>query len=126
MGSSDNSEFKVISGNRRLVAIQNFGWKKVECEKILIQEDEVLTYLIHHNKQRIKTSREQLNEIGVLMEQYKIGQGKRTDTTSVSPNRSSRTRDVVGEIIGISGGTIHYSYGWCWIRNKYRDESFSC
>ena len=102
-----DEEFQVISGNRRLVAIQNLGWKKVECEKITLPEDEVLTYLIHHNKQRIKTCREQLNEIKVLMDQYEIGQGKRTDiSTSVSPNRSSRTRDVVGEIIGISGGTI--------------------
>ena len=54
-------EFQVISGNRRLVAIQNLGWKKVECEKVTLPEDEVLTYIIHHNKQRIKTCREQLN-----------------------------------------------------------------
>ena len=89
-----NDEFQVISGNRRLVAIQNLGWKNVDCEKVTLPEDEVLTYLIHHNKQRIKTCREQLNEIGVLMEQYKIGQGKRTDIlTSDNPHRSSRTRD---------------------------------
>lgn len=102
-----DDEFQVISGNRRLVAIQNLGWKKVDCEKVSLPEDEVLTYLIHHNKQRIKTCREQLNEIGVLMDQYKIGQGKRTDiSTSDNPHRSSRTRDVVGEIIGISGYQI--------------------
>ena len=59
-------------------------------------EDEVLTYLIHHNKQRIKTCREQLNEIKVLMDQYKIGQGKRTDiSTSENPHRSSRTREMI-------------------------------
>ena len=55
-----DDEFQVISGNRRLVAIQNLGWKKVECEKVTLPKDEVLTYLIHHNKQRIKTCREQL------------------------------------------------------------------
>ena len=77
-----DEEFQVISGNRRLVAIQNLGWKKVECEKVTLPEDEVLTYLIHHNKQRIKTCREQLNEIKVLMDQYKIGQGKRTDIST--------------------------------------------
>ena len=27
-----DDEFKVISGNRRLVAIQNLGWKKVEFD----------------------------------------------------------------------------------------------
>ena len=102
-----DDEFQVISGNRRLVAIQNLGWKKVECEKVSLPEDEVLTYLIHHNKQRIKTCREQLNEIGVLMEQYKIGQGKRTDiSTSDNPHRSPRTRDIVGDMIGLSGFQI--------------------
>ena len=30
-----------------------------------------------NNKQRVKTSRELLNEIKVLIEEYKIGQGKR-------------------------------------------------
>jgi len=28
-----DDEFQVISGNRRLVDIQNLGWKKVECER---------------------------------------------------------------------------------------------
>ena len=98
-----DDDFQVISGNRRLVAIQNLGWKKVECEKVTLPEDEVLTYLIHHNKQRIKTCREQLNEKKVLMDQYKIGQGKRTDIStcgnpSTSPN--NKTRDVVGEMNG--------------------------
>lgn len=37
------------------------------------------------------------------MEQHKVGQGKRHDLTSVNPNRSKRTRDVVGEMIGVSG-----------------------
>ena len=101
-----DDEFQVISGNRRLVAIQNLGWKKVECEKVTLPEDEVLTYLIHHNKQRIKTCREQLNEVKVLMPQYEVGQGKRTDITSVRTNRSSRTRDIVADIVRMSGSQI--------------------
>ena len=41
------------------------------------------------------------------MDQYKIGQGKRTDiSTSDNPHRSSRTRDVVGEMVGMSGYQI--------------------
>ena len=102
-----DDEFKVISGNRRLVAIQNLGWKKVECEKVTLPKDEVLTYLIHHNKQRIKTCREQLNEVKVLMEQYEVGQGKRTDiSTCVRANTGKKTIDVVGEMIGLSGSQI--------------------
>jgi hypothetical protein len=97
-----DDDFHVISGNKILVAIQNLGWKKVECEKVTLPEDEILTYLIHNNKQRIKTCREQLNEINVLMEQYEIGQGKRTDvSTCVRTNTGKKTRDVVGDMIGL-------------------------
>ena len=95
--------FQVISGHRRLVAIQNLGWDEVKCEQVSLSSDEVITHIIHHNKQRVKTCRELLNEAKVLMEQHKVGQGKRNDLTSVNPNRSKRTRDVVGEMIGVSG-----------------------
>ena len=43
------------------------------------------------------------------MEQYKIGQGKRTDIlTCENTNTSSKmkTRDVVGEMVGMSGMQI--------------------
>lgn len=97
---------QVISGHRRLESVKRLGWKEVECEQIKISETEIIKRIIHHNKQRVKTSRELLNEIKVLIEEYKIGQGKRTDRTSVSPNQSLRTRDIVSEMIGVSGGTI--------------------
>jgi hypothetical protein len=42
------------------------------------------------------------------MEQYKIGQGKRNDLTCVNENTSSKkkTRDVVAEMVGMSGVQI--------------------
>ena len=41
------------------------------------------------------------------MEQYEIGQGKRTDiSTCVRANTGKKTRDVVGEMIGLSGSQI--------------------
>ena len=97
---------QVISGNRRFVAVKNLGWKKVECQKVSIPKDEILTYIIHHNKQRVKTCRERLNESKVLMKFHSIGQGKRNDITSVNANRGSTTRDEVGKIIGMSGVQI--------------------
>jgi len=102
-----DADFRVISGNRRFVAVKNLGWKKVECKKVSVPKDEVLSYIIAHNKQRVKTCRERLNEAKVLMKLHSIGQGTRTDIlTSVNANRSSTTRDVVGEIIGMSGVQI--------------------
>jgi len=102
-----DEDYQVISGNRRFAAIKNLGWKKVECLKVSIPKDEILTYIIHHNKQRVKTCRERLNEAKVLMKLHSIGQGKRNDIlTSVNANRSSTTRDEVGKIIGMSGVQI--------------------
>ena len=46
--------FQVISGHRRLVSIQNLGWDEVECEQVSLSSDEVITHIIHHNKQRLK------------------------------------------------------------------------
>ena len=102
-----DADYQVISGNRRFVAIKNLGWKKVECKKVSVPKDEVLNYIIAHNKQRVKTCRERLNEAKVLMKLHSIGQGTRTDIlTSVNANRSSTTRDEVGKIIGMSGVQI--------------------
>ena len=70
---------QVISGNRRFVAVKNLGWEEVECQRVSIPTKDILTYIIHHNKQRVKTCREILNEAKVLMKMHKIGQGKRND-----------------------------------------------
>ncbi|HAD36687.1 MAG TPA: hypothetical protein DCF72_07080, partial [Gammaproteobacteria bacterium] len=43
---------RVISGNRRLVAIQQLGIKTVEVEKVKVSNQEVGKLLVHHNKQR--------------------------------------------------------------------------
>ena len=41
---------RVISGNRRLVAIQQLGIKTVEVEKVKVSNQEVGKLLVHHNK----------------------------------------------------------------------------
>ena len=43
---------RVISGNRRLVAIQQLGIKTVEVEKVKVSNQEVGKLLVHHNKQK--------------------------------------------------------------------------
>ena len=102
-----DKDFQVISGNRRLKAIQNLGWDKVDCEKVSIPADEIHSYLIHHNKQRVKSWRELLIKAKVLMKIHKIGQGKTNDIlTSVNANRSWTTRDYVAEMIDMSGVNV--------------------
>ena len=46
-----NQSFQVISGNRRLAAIQKLGWKEVDVDQIKTDADEELDLLIHYNKQ---------------------------------------------------------------------------
>ena len=94
---------RVISGNRRLVAIQQLGIKTVEVEKVKVSNQEVGKLLVHHNKQRAKTHRELLNEYHLLKRYYSVGQGRRTDlkSTSVRPNKSS-SRDQISQELGLS------------------------
>lgn len=97
---------QVVSGNRRLESVKRLGWKSVECERVEIDPHEVGSYLIHYNKQRVKSCRELLNEVSVLLPLYHKGKGKRTDLTSVPENIGSSARDIVGEEIGISSSQI--------------------
>jgi DNA modification methylase len=101
-----DQDHQVISGNRRLESIIRLGWKQVDCDQITVEPDDVESYLIHYNKQRVKTCRELLNEVGILLPQYAVGKGKRTDLTSVPENTGGRARDKIADIIGVSSGQI--------------------
>lgn len=90
---------QVISGNRRLAAIQMLGWKQVQVKLVSVAPDDAAVLIVNHNKQRVKTNREILNEYRVLFTSYSKGQGSRSDLvdldeTSVRSNRGS-ARDKV-------------------------------
>ncbi len=57
---------QVISGNRRLAAIKQLGWKSVEVEVVDLADEDVVTILNHHKKYRTKKMREILNEYEAL------------------------------------------------------------
>ena len=98
---------QVISGNRRLCAIQQLSWKKVDVEKVKVSKKDIPNLLIHHNKQRIKACREILNEYHLLEKHYRIGSGKRTDlSTSVCTNICLTTRDIFSGKIGFSSSLL--------------------
>jgi len=101
-----NQKFQVISGNRRFVAIQKLEWNEVEVEQRTISEKDEEFLLVHYNKQRVKSFKELLNEYKVLKKYYGIGQGKRTDLTSVHPNKGLNGRDKVSELIGIPSSKL--------------------
>jgi site-specific DNA-methyltransferase (adenine-specific) len=102
-----NQHYQVISGNRRLVAIKKLNLNSVNVEKVKVSKKDVAFLLIHHNKQRVKSCREILNEYHLLEKQYKKGQGRRTDLpTSVCTNRGLTTRDIVSGKLGVSSSRL--------------------
>jgi ParB/RepB/Spo0J family partition protein len=101
-----NQQYQLISGHRRIEAVRRLGWDEVDVEVIeTASEDEEKSLLVHFNKQRVKTSREIINEAETLRPLYAVGQGKRSDLTSVRPNKSSG-RDALAEAVGVSSSQL--------------------
>ncbi len=101
-----NTNHQVISGNRRLKALLTLGIKDVPVVIKDIPESDVHLYIISHNSQRVKTSRELLNEIKYLSQSISKGQGFRSDLTSDNIDGSGDTRKVISSKLGISEGNI--------------------
>jgi hypothetical protein len=98
---------QVISGNRRLSAIRELGWNQVEVEVVDIPEEDVVGILIHHNKQRVKSTREILNEYFALEKIHGIGQGHRTDLDTFGKStKGDVARDIIAEKIGLSSSQM--------------------
>lgn len=104
-----NENFVIISGVRRFLALKQLNVKEVEVEiKKLDEVDELIT-LIEFNRQRVKTSREQLNEIKYLKELWGKRRGRKTKEESLENKEGSikvDTRKQISETIGISAGNI--------------------
>jgi DNA modification methylase len=101
-----NQNLKIISGHRRVEAVRVLGWDKVDVDVIeTSSEDEEKSLLIHYNKQRVKSCREIINEAEILSPLYAVGQGKRSDLTSVPRNKSSG-RDALAETVGVSSSQL--------------------
>ena len=79
---------QAVSGNRWSEAIKRLGWKSVECDRVEMSLDDAGSYLIHYNKQRVKTCRELLNEVKIVLPHYELGRGKASDLISVPENTS--------------------------------------
>jgi DNA modification methylase/ParB-like chromosome segregation protein Spo0J len=91
-----DQDFQVISGNRRFESVTRLGWKEIDVHQIHVKKgDEVLT-LIHFNRQRIKTTQEQLNEYFQL-ELYHKKKGV---------DKGKRIRSIVSDEIKVTDGQL--------------------
>lgn len=86
---------QVVSGNRRFESIRRLGWKKVEVNKINVKKGDEVLFLIHFNKQRVKSITELLSEYDHLKKYYKS-----------QSNKVKNVREVVAEDIKISDGQL--------------------
>ena len=65
----------IVSGHRRLAAMKNLGW--LECDVRFVEPENIIIALIEHNRHRIKTASDILNEARYLGEELKklVGRG---------------------------------------------------
>ncbi len=86
---------QVVSGNRRFEAVKRLGWTKVEVNKIDVKLGQEVMFLIHFNKQRVKSITELIAEYDHLKKYYKTQE-----------NRVKNVREVVADDIKVSDGTL--------------------
>jgi ParB/RepB/Spo0J family partition protein len=101
-----NRNNQILSGHRRFEAIKILEWDKVEVEVKDISEDETELYLVHFNKQRVKSTKEILSEYDILENHFENRQGMRTDLTSVPQNKGYSKRDEISSQIGVSSSSL--------------------
>ena len=102
-----NKKNQVLSGNRRLSAIRKLGWKNVDVSIVDVDDDEVVSLLIHYNKNRVKSTREVINEYRALEKIYKKGQGRRSDLEPLlETNRGETARDIISKKLGLSSSQV--------------------
>lgn len=97
---------QILSGHRRFEAIKKLGWEYVEVEVKDVDPESSDLYLVHYNKQRIKSNQEILSEYDVLEKYFVNQQGRRTDLTSVPRNKGYSKRDEISSQIGVSSSTL--------------------
>lgn len=104
-----NEKFQILSGHRRFEAIKRLGWDEVDVEVKEINENETDYYLVQYNKQRVKSTKELLNEYEVVEKHFQKQQGKRSDLTFVPQNKSDKPinrRDTIADELGIGSSTL--------------------
>lgn len=87
--------YQIISGHRRFEACKRLGWEEIEVHHIKVKKGDELLTLIHFNRQRIKTIKEQLNEYFELESYHRkkgVGKGVRIRTVVADDIRVKDSR----------------------------------
>ena len=86
---------KIISGHRRVMAMEELGWEEVEV-RIVEPENEVIS-VIEHNRHRQKTSSDILNEAKFLERELRnlVGRGRNASKEREGKNKCQRLKMVM-------------------------------
>ncbi len=86
---------KIISGHRRIMAMDELGWK--ECEVRIVEPENEIISLIEHNRHRQKTSTDILNEARFLEKELRdiVGRGRNASKERSGKNKGQRLNMVM-------------------------------
>ena len=86
---------RIISGHRRYMSMRNLGWK--ECEVRIVKPNNEVISLIEHNRHRIKTVSDILNEARYLEKELKdtVGRGRNASVGRLGKKQGARITMVM-------------------------------
>ncbi len=96
---------QVISGNRRLAALKELGVEDVLVQQVNVNVKDVPYLLFCHNKSRVKSFQEKLNEIKLLEMKFKVGSGRGKKKSKGEDNYN--WREIVAKEMGMSTGQLN-------------------
>ena len=97
---------QILSGHRRFECIKDLGWEEVEVDIKEINDEETELYLVHFNKQRIKSIKEVLNEYDVIEKFYDNKRGKIKNVRTNNHEKKYNRRDRIAEEIGVKSSQL--------------------
>ena len=103
------SDMTIISGVRRFLALEKLGITETDVEIKDVQEEDENLVVISHNKHRIKTNREKLNEARYLKMIWRQRRGRKSEAEKLQIDANEEpvdTRKDICEVLGLSAGNL--------------------
>jgi DNA modification methylase len=101
-----NQNNLILSGHRRYECIKDLGWEFVDVEIKYVDEKETELYLVHFNKQRVKTIKEIIREYCVIEKHYENKRGKIKNVLTNNYEEKYNRRDIISQEIGIKSSQL--------------------
>jgi len=97
---------QILSGHRRFECIKQLEWKEVEVDFKTVSDEETELYIVHFNKQRIKSTRELLNEYDVVERYYDNKRGKIKNVRPNNLENKYNRRDSIADELGVKSSQL--------------------